>query len=53
VHKEEILTNGVLLIILSNKEMVDAMSFSEKNKDEMPIMIEKDIQKFKHTQTMY
>jgi hypothetical protein len=49
VQKEEILTNGVLLIILSNKKMEDATSFSEENKDKMPVVIEKDMQEFKDT----
>jgi hypothetical protein len=52
-HKEEILTNGVFLIILNNKEIEDATSFSEEDKDKMPIVIERDIQEFKDTETMY
>jgi hypothetical protein len=49
VQKEEILTNGVLSIVLSNKEMEDVTSFIEENEDEMPVMIERDIQDFKDT----
>jgi hypothetical protein len=53
MHKEEILKNGVFLIVSSDKEAKDATSFCEEDKDKMPIVIEKDIQEFKYTQTMY
>jgi hypothetical protein len=43
------LENGVLLIVLRDEEVEDALSFSEEKKDEIPIVIEKDIQKFKYT----
>ncbi len=49
LHKEEILTNGVVLIILNDEETKDAISFSEENKDEMPTMTKRDIQEFKDT----
>ncbi len=52
-HKEEILTNNVLLFVLNNEETNDAISFSEKYKDKMPIVTKKDIQEFKDTWTMY
>lgn len=52
-HKEKILTNGVLLIVLSNKEVEDATSSSEENKYEMVVMIKRDIQEFKETHMMY
>jgi hypothetical protein len=42
-HKEEILTNGVLLIVFSNEETKDAISFSEKYEDKMPIVTKRDI----------
>jgi hypothetical protein len=48
-HKEEILTNNVLLFVLNNEETNDAISFSEKYKDKMPIVTKKDIQEFKDT----
>jgi hypothetical protein len=52
-HKEEILKNGVVLIVLSDEETKDATSFSEKDEDEMPIVTKRDIQEYKDTQTMY
>jgi hypothetical protein len=48
-HKEEILTNDVLLILLSNEETKGVISFSEEDKDKMPIMSKKDIQEFENT----
>jgi hypothetical protein len=47
------LKNGVLLIFSSNKEIEDATSLSEEDEEEMPIVVEKDIQEFKDRQTMY
>jgi hypothetical protein len=47
------MTNGVILNVLSNKRTKDAISFSEEDEEEIPIMIEKDVQKFKDRQTMY
>jgi hypothetical protein len=47
------LENNVLLIILRDKEAMDALSFSEENEDEMSVIIEKDNYEFKDTQTMY
>jgi hypothetical protein len=52
-RREEILTNGVLLIVLSNEEIEDVISFSEEDEDKMPIMTKKDIQEFKDTRMMY
>lgn len=52
-NKEKIMTNCVGLIILSDKGIEDVTSCSEKEEDEMPIMIERDIQEFKDTHTMY
>ncbi len=46
--KEENLKNGVILIVLSNNEAKDATSLSEEDKDEMLVVIEKDIQEFKN-----
>jgi hypothetical protein len=53
LHKEEILKNSVFLIVLSNKETKDATSFSEEDKDKMPVVTKRDIQEFKDTRTMY
>jgi hypothetical protein len=47
------LKNGVLLIVLRDNETNNAISFSEENEDEMLIIIEREIQEFKNTQTMY
>jgi hypothetical protein len=47
------LKKGVFLIVLNDEETKDATSFCEEDKDEMPIVIDKDIQEFKDTQTMY
>lgn len=47
------LENGVILIVLSNDETKDATSLSEENKDEMLVMIERDIQEFKYRRTIY
>jgi hypothetical protein len=38
LNKEEILKNGLLLIVLSDKEVHDATSLSEEDKDEMLIV---------------
>jgi hypothetical protein len=38
-----------ILIVLNNKETKDVTSFSEEDKDKMPIVIERDIQEFKDT----
>jgi hypothetical protein len=43
------LTNGVVLIISSDEETKDAISFSEEDKDEMPTVTKRDIQEFKDT----
>jgi hypothetical protein len=40
------LANGVFLIVLNDEETEDATSCNEEDKDEMPIVIERDIQKF-------
>jgi hypothetical protein len=53
LHKEEILKNGVLLVVLRDKEAEDVISFSEKNEDEMSVVIKKEIQEFKNTRMMY
>jgi hypothetical protein len=43
------LTNGVLLILVSNEETRGVISFNEKDKDKMPIVTKKDIQEFENT----
>jgi hypothetical protein len=43
------LKNGVFLIFLNDKEAKDATSLREEDKDEMLIIIERDIQEFKDT----
>jgi hypothetical protein len=53
MHKEENLTNGVLLIVLNDKKVEDATSSSEENKYKMLIMIKRDIQEFKEAHMMY
>ncbi len=53
LHKEEILKNGVLLIVLRDEEAEDAISFSEENENKMSVVIEKEIQEFKDTRMMY
>jgi hypothetical protein len=50
---KEILINGVILIVLSNEEVENATSSNEKDKYEIPIMTERDIEEFKETQMMY
>jgi hypothetical protein len=52
-HKEKIMTNGVVLIVLNDKGIEDVTSYSEEEEDKMPIMTNMDIQKFKDTHTMY
>ncbi len=42
-HKEEILKNGVLLIILSDEEAKDATSLNKEDKDEMRVVTYRDI----------
>jgi hypothetical protein len=49
MHKEKIMTNGVVLIVLSDKGIKDVTSYSEEEENEMPIMTDKDIQEFKDT----
>jgi hypothetical protein len=49
MHKEKIMTNSVVLIILSDKGIEDVTSYSEEEENEMPIMRNKDIQEFKDT----
>jgi hypothetical protein len=46
MHKEKILTNDVLLIVLSEEQADDVTSSSEKDEYEMFIMTEKDIQEY-------
>ncbi len=38
LNKEEIMKNGILLIVLSDKEVEDATSLCEEDKDEMLIV---------------
>jgi hypothetical protein len=52
-RKEEILKNGVILIVLSNNKAKDATSLSEEDKDEMLVVTKKNIQEFKKKQTMF
>jgi len=52
-HKEEIMTNGVVLIVLSDKGTEDATSCNEKEEDEIRSMKKRDIQEFKDTRMMY
>ncbi len=51
--KEETMTNGVILNVLSDEETEDANSFNEKDEKEILVMIDKDIQEFKDKQMMY
>jgi uncharacterized ubiquitin-like protein YukD len=54
MEKDELLANGVVLIILSDEfETKNGLACSEKDEYEMAIVIDHDIQKFKKTQTMY
>jgi peroxiredoxin len=46
-HKEETMTNGVVLNVLSNEETKDATSFSEEDEEEILIVTERDIHEFK------
>ncbi len=48
-HKEEIMTNDIVLIVLSDKGIEDATSCNEEEEDEMTIMTKRDIQEFKDT----
>jgi hypothetical protein len=43
MHKEEMLRNGVFLIILNDEEIEDATSFNEEDKDEMLVVRKRDI----------
>jgi hypothetical protein len=43
VHREEIMTNGVILNVLGNEEIEEATSFSEEDEEEIPIVIDRDI----------
>jgi hypothetical protein len=43
LHKEKILKNGVLLIVLSNEEVKDATFLSKEDRDKMLVIIERDI----------
>ncbi len=52
-HKEEILKNGVFLIVLSDEEAKDATSLSGEDEDEMLVVTKKNIQEFKDPRTMY
>jgi hypothetical protein len=47
LHKEEILKNGVILIVLNNDEIEDATSLSEEDNTEMLVMTKRDIQALK------
>jgi hypothetical protein len=51
--KEETMTNGVILNVLSDEETEDANSFNEKDEKEILVMIDKDIQEFKDKHMMY
>jgi hypothetical protein len=54
MEKDELLTNGVMLIVLSDEsEIENGSTCSEKDEYEMLIAIDCDIQEFKDTQTMY
>jgi hypothetical protein len=44
IHKEKIMTNGVVLIVLGDKGIEYVTSYSEEEEDEMPIMTKRDIQ---------
>ncbi len=46
-------TNDVVLFVLNNEETQDATSCSEEEEDEIHISIERDIQEFNDTRTMY
>jgi hypothetical protein len=54
MEKDELLTNSVMLIVLSDESKIeDGPTYSEKDEYEMLIIIDCDIQDFKDTQTMY
>jgi hypothetical protein len=53
VHKEETMTNHVLLNILNDKETKDDKSFSEEDEEEILIVTKSDIQEFKNKHIMY
>ncbi len=43
VHKEETMTNCVVLNVLCDEETKDARSFNEEDEEEILVMTEKDI----------
>jgi hypothetical protein len=47
------MTNGVVLIVLSDKGTEDATSCNEEEDDEVRNMKKRDIQEFKCTRMMY
>ncbi len=54
MEKDELFTNSVVLIVLNDEfETEDALTCSEKDEYEMPIVNDCDIQEFKYTQMMY
>jgi hypothetical protein len=53
-EKDELLANDAMLIVLSDEfETKNGLACSEEDEYEMAIMIDRDIQKLKETQTMY
>jgi hypothetical protein len=54
MEKDELLIDGVVLIVLSDEfEIEDVATSNEKDEYEMAIVTDCDIQEFKETQTMY
>jgi hypothetical protein len=54
MEKDELLTNNVVLIILTDEfEIKDGPICNEEDEYEMPIVTNFNIQEFKETQTMY
>ncbi len=54
MEKDELLIDGVVLIVLSDEfEIEDVATSNEKDEYEMAIVTDCDIQEFKESQTMY
>ncbi len=54
MEKDELLIDGVVLIVLSDEfEIEDVATSNEEDEYEMAIVTDCDIQEFKETQTMY
>ncbi len=54
MENDELFTNNMVLIVLSDEfETKDGPTCSEKDEYKMPIVINRDIRKFKETKMMY